>query len=146
MTATAAARQLLTEFQPLVGGYSFAAVAFGTIFGACDAPSSSKRPEGESAARERGGMSVAERLEASRSVVMESQPRELTFSRQLILTAPGIALALRLGRRAREIKAPPTGLALAAFPSLVCPLLLYLLVGYPCGVSLRALADGHLER
>lgn len=69
MIATAAARQLLTEFQPLVGGYSFSAVALGTIFGACDAPSSSKRPEGESAARERGGMSVAERLEA------ESAPR-----------------------------------------------------------------------
>merc|ERR1719203_2579904 len=71
-----------------------------------------------------------------------SPPQELGFARQFLLTLPGVVLAMRLGRRAREINAPPAALAMAALPSLSCPLALYLLGGYPTGAALRAWVDG----
>mmetsp|Transcript_18894 Transcript_18894/g.34661 ORF Transcript_18894/g.34661 Transcript_18894/m.34661 type:complete len:152 (+) Transcript_18894:53-508(+) len=149
MATGASARQLLEEFKPWVRAYNAGAVFAGVGFGWWDAPAprraapSKPRPPPPSSGEQpesRWKMAMAAALDAS----AERPPELGSLTRQLVITAPGFMLALRLGRRAREIGAGPGSLALAALPSLSCPLLLYLLGGYPTGAFLRAWSDGRL--
>ncbi|CAK0877088.1 unnamed protein product [Prorocentrum cordatum] len=164
--ATAPARALLGEFAPWVRRYNAGAALLGVAFGAWDAPEMRGRAPGaaspEAAAPDGPGAGMAPasapapggagavagppRGAAAAAAELPAAPRELGLWRTALLTAPGAALALQLGRRAREIGAPPSALALAALPSLSCPLLLYLLGGYPTGAVLRAWYDGRLPR
>mmetsp|Transcript_33199 Transcript_33199/g.103507 ORF Transcript_33199/g.103507 Transcript_33199/m.103507 type:complete len:132 (-) Transcript_33199:89-484(-) len=123
MAAREAAWQLLEEFKPWVQRYNFGAALLGVALGSWDGPA---RQQPEPA-----------RPESTPGPFHAAHPNELGFFRQLLVTTPGVALALRLGRRAREIGAPKSALALAALPSISCPLVLYI-SGYPAGVALRA--------
>mmetsp|Transcript_113556 Transcript_113556/g.331816 ORF Transcript_113556/g.331816 Transcript_113556/m.331816 type:complete len:129 (-) Transcript_113556:42-428(-) len=120
MGTKAAAWQLIEEFRPWVQWYNFGAAFVGVALGAWDGPAC-QQPLPESTA----------------TPSKAQHPSELGFLRQLAVTSPGVALALRLGRRAREIGAPPSALAVAALPCISCPLILYI-SGYPTGVALRA--------
>eukprot|EP00928_Gymnodinium_smaydae_P080359 TRINITY_DN64072_c0_g1_i1.p1 TRINITY_DN64072_c0_g1~~TRINITY_DN64072_c0_g1_i1.p1 ORF type:complete len:159 (-),score=48.44 TRINITY_DN64072_c0_g1_i1:125-601(-) len=138
-------RQLFVEFLPWVQGYNAGAFLLGLGCGYYDgtpappAPS----PQGGSSASSSAPAVPERRLSPAEAAAqaLASPPRELGFARQFVVTLPGVALALRLGRRARELGAPPRSLALVAAPSLAAPLLLYLLSGYPSGVALRAAWD-----
>merc|ERR1719221_1816925 len=98
-SATAYARQLLEEFKPWVRGYNISAALLGVAFGAWDAPPalSQLAPAPETAACSTA--TPAER--AWHTTVNAPRPPEVGLARQLLLTAPGVVLALRLGRRAR---------------------------------------------
>merc|ERR1712129_365533 len=103
----AAARQLLEEFRLWVKWYNVGAATLGIAFGAIDSPAVSSR---------------AATPQPPALTWHAEHPKELGFWRQLLLTTPGIMLALRLGRRARELAAPPSALVLAAGPALSVPL------------------------
>eukprot|EP00927_Polykrikos_kofoidii_P005497 TRINITY_DN12176_c1_g1_i1.p1 TRINITY_DN12176_c1_g1~~TRINITY_DN12176_c1_g1_i1.p1 ORF type:complete len:151 (+),score=30.67 TRINITY_DN12176_c1_g1_i1:271-723(+) len=144
MTTAALARQLLDECIPFVRRYNFGAAAFGVAMGWYDGPRPPKvqpPPSPPQQDEQQPAMSAAQRSAELARRAMTEQPQELGFVRQFILTSPGVVLALRLGRRARELQAPPRALALAALPSLSCPLLLYILGGYPTGAALRHWKD-----
>eukprot|EP00929_Paragymnodinium_shiwhaense_P017276 TRINITY_DN126358_c0_g1_i1.p1 TRINITY_DN126358_c0_g1~~TRINITY_DN126358_c0_g1_i1.p1 ORF type:complete len:161 (-),score=19.64 TRINITY_DN126358_c0_g1_i1:196-678(-) len=160
MAAAGHARQLLEEFSPFVRHYNLGAALLGVGFGAWDRPVPRKKVEvlpvptsvhsgleSDAEAAPSGVAAPAQRpsiTEIARKAAHD-QPKELGFLRQLVLTTPGVVLAFRLGRRAREINAAPSALLLAAVPSLSCPLLLYILGGYPTGAILRSWWEGQLE-
>mmetsp|Transcript_15330 Transcript_15330/g.48186 ORF Transcript_15330/g.48186 Transcript_15330/m.48186 type:complete len:176 (+) Transcript_15330:91-618(+) len=171
MATAKAAWQLLEEFRPWVQRYNFGAAALGVALGAWDGPPHTQsqpeavpapgrvhlqpQPEGAPALGTEHPQPRQEGLVAPGPEQPQPQPQsegalatwktrppdELSFLRQLLITTPGIALALRLGRRAREIGAPASALALAALPSISFPLVIYI-SGYPLGVGLRAWAQG----
>mmetsp|Transcript_282 Transcript_282/g.527 ORF Transcript_282/g.527 Transcript_282/m.527 type:complete len:131 (-) Transcript_282:131-523(-) len=126
MASKTAAWQLIEEFRPWVQRYNFGAAFLGVALGAWDGPACPPPPPPSG---------------STPSLANVQHPNELGFFRQLIITSPGVVLALRLGRRAREIGAPASALALAAVPSISCPLILYI-TGYPTGVALRAWTEG----
>mmetsp|Transcript_73921 Transcript_73921/g.154052 ORF Transcript_73921/g.154052 Transcript_73921/m.154052 type:complete len:173 (+) Transcript_73921:87-605(+) len=167
----ALSKRLLEEFRPYVASYNLTAVCLGLVFGAMDGPrpvqtalgdkaskalaapdsDASAASEGSAAATALASEGISldanstespwDKAKKSAQHISDSQPQELTFVRQFLLTLPGIDLALRLGKRARAIGAPPTALLGAATPALGMPLVLYLIGGYPSGVALRGLYD-----
>ncbi|CAE6921517.1 unnamed protein product, partial [Symbiodinium sp. CCMP2456] len=64
-------------------------------------------------------------------------PPELGVVRQLLLTFPGICLALPLGKRGHAIGAPVASMAICVTGLIWGPMLLYLYGGYPAGVELH---------
>eukprot|EP00933_Yihiella_yeosuensis_P084134 TRINITY_DN98527_c0_g1_i1.p1 TRINITY_DN98527_c0_g1~~TRINITY_DN98527_c0_g1_i1.p1 ORF type:complete len:156 (-),score=35.02 TRINITY_DN98527_c0_g1_i1:89-556(-) len=152
--AVASAKVLLDEFAPWVRRYNIGAAVLGVALGAWDGPQKSKNgiaplafsntssaKNAETSAEDSAGDSEKTNFQRALEAV-KKHPPELGFFRQFVLTTPGIILALKLGGRAQAMQAPPAALLLASVPSLSCPLLVYVLGGYPAGVFLR----GWLER
>mmetsp|Transcript_11192 Transcript_11192/g.24213 ORF Transcript_11192/g.24213 Transcript_11192/m.24213 type:complete len:142 (-) Transcript_11192:141-566(-) len=133
MTALSHARRLLVEFKAMGAGYAAFGAGMGVLCGAMDGPAPASEPPTRAAELVPGERPsfAAVKQQVSR------HPRELGVVRQLLLTFPGICLALPLGRRGHAAGAPFASMAICVTALIWCPLLLYLYGGYPAGIALH---------